>query len=484
MTEPCDLTAVEARRLIGRKMLSPVELMRSCISRIDKVNGSVNAVVAMDADAAMAEARKAEAAVMAGAPLGALAGLPIGIKDLDNTAGLRSTQGSLLYKDFVPRADDAMVANVRRAGGIVLCKTNTPEFGAGANTVNRVYGATGNPFNTELSAAGSSGGSAAALATGMVPLATGSDMGGSLRTPAGFCGVVGFRPSPGLVPDPSSSVALSPFAVLGPMGRTVDDAHLLLMAQLDIDRRDAYSSADADDIPCALQGADLSRVRAVFSADLGVAPVDNSIRQIFAAKTGRFAHVFASATARDPDMAGVHQAFEVLRGVTFVAAFRDLVANKRDMLGPNVIDNTERALQWSLPDVSEAQKVQTAIYRNFLGFFRETDILICPAAAVSPFPHRERSVTHINGEEMPTYMRWLAIAYGLTMALPAVCCIPCGRDHLGMPFGIQIVGPRGSDAKVLAIAKSIAEVLATDVETAQPRPDLGRLCVPAANTGI
>ncbi len=475
MTEPCDLTATEARRLIGRKKLSPIELMTSCIDRIGKVNGKVNAVVALDAERALAEARRAEADVMAGNPLGALAGLPIGVKDLDSTAGLRTTWGSLLFKDFVPEADDPVVANIRKAGGIVLCKTNTPEFGAGANTVNRVYGATGNPFDVTLSVAGSSGGSAAALATGMVPLATGSDMGGSLRTPAGFCGVVGFRPSPGLVPDPSSGVALSPFAVLGPMGRTVDDAHLLLMAQLDVDRRDAWSSSDAHAIPCALQGADLSRLRVAFSVDLGVAPIDNNIRDVFAAKTARFKHLFAKSRVQHPWMADVHDAFEVLRGIGFVASFRELVAEERDLLGENVIDNTERALKWSLPDVAAAHKVQTVIYRSFINFFHDVDILIAPAAAVSPFPHAQRYVTHINGEEMPTYMSWLAVVYGLTMALPAVACIPCGRDHKGLPFGIQVAGPRGSDAKVLAIAKSLSEALEGDVETARPVPDLAKL---------
>ena len=334
MSEPCELPALQARRMIGNKQLSPVELMRSCIGRIERVNGTVNAVVAMDAERALDTARHTEAAVMSGAELGPLAGLPVGIKDLDNTAGLRTTQGSLIYKDFVPVTDDPMVANIRRAGGIVLCKTNTPEFGAGANTVNRVYGATGNPFNPLLTAAGSSGGSAAALATGMVPLATGSDMGGSLRTPAGFCGVVGFRSSPGLVPDTSSTVALSPFAVLGPMARNVDDAHLLLLAQLDVDRRDAYSSADAEGIPRALQGADLSRQRVAFSCDLGVAPVENGIRDAFAAKTARFSHLFARAEVRHPDMTGLHQAFEVLRGITFVAAFRDLVQTVATSLAP------------------------------------------------------------------------------------------------------------------------------------------------------
>ena len=475
MTEPCDLTAMEARRLIGAKGLSPVELLESCLARIGRVNPKVNAVVTLDTARAREAARRAEKAVMAGEALGPLHGLPIGVKDLDNTAGLRTTHGSLLFEHFVPDADDPMIASVRAAGGIVLGKTNTPEFGAGANTVNRVFGATGNPFDPTLSAAGSSGGSAVALATGMVPLATGSDMGGSLRTPAGFCGVVGFRPSPGLVPDPTSTVALSPFAVLGPMARTVEDAHLLLRAQIGIDRRDAWSSEDARAIPEKLIPADLSKVRLMLSADLGCAPVDNGIRAVFAARAKRFSHHFASAEWRDLPTDGVHQAFEVLRGIGFVAAFREAVAHDRDRLGLNVIDNTERAMAWSLADVAEAHKVQSAIYRGFVECFRRADVLIAPAASVSPFPHSERYVTHINGEAMPTYMRWLALAYGLTIALPAVACIPCGRDHKGLPFGIQVAGPRGSDAFVLSVALALEQALAADPETARPVPDLGRL---------
>ena len=475
MTEPCDLSALEARRRIGLKQLSPVELMQSCIARIERINPAVNAVVTMDAGRALEAAKDAEAAVAAGRPLPPLAGLPVGVKDLDATAGMRTTHGSLVFKDAVPEADDPMVANVRRAGGIVLCKTNTPEFGAGANTVNRVFGATGNPFNPELTAAGSSGGSAVALATGMLPLATGSDMGGSLRTPAAFSGVVGFRPSPGVVPDPLSTVSLSPFAVLGPMGRSVDDAYLLLQAQLDLDRRDPYSSSDAGAFPPLLPATDLSSVRAAFSTDLGCAPVDAGIRQVFEGRCRLFQGAFGRADWRAPDFAGVHRAFEVLRGIGFVAAFRDLLAKRREDLGVNVIDNTERAMAWTLPDVSAAHIVQTELYRRFLDFFRDVDVLICPAAAVSPFPHRDRSVAEINGEAMPTYMTWLTLVYALTMALPAVCCIPCGRDHKGMPFGIQVAGPKGSDLRVLAIAKSLEQVLATHEPTRRPLPDLDRL---------
>ena len=475
MTEPCDLSATEARRLIGVKKLSPIELMESCLTRIDAVNGMVNAVVAIDRDGAMEGAREAEKAVMAGDELPLLHGLPVAIKDLEMTKGLRTTEGSLLFEHRVPEADDPMVANVRLAGGIVFCKTNTPEFGAGGNTRNRVYGATSNPFDTALTSAGSSGGSAAALAAGMAPLATGSDMGGSLRTPASYCGVVGFRPSPGVVPDATSRVSLSPFAVLGPMGRTVDDAHLLLLAQADTDPRDPYSSDDALSLPASLTGADLSAIRAAISPDLGCAPVDNDIRHAFDKKVSTFRHVFASAEDRAPNLEGVHEAFEVLRAISFVASFREYVEQDRDRLGPNIIDNTERGLKFSLADVAAAHLKQTLLYRRYLELFEEVDILICPASSVSPFPHEDWYPKRINGEVMPTYMRWLALSYGLTMALPSVCCIPCGLDHRGMPMGIQVAGPKGSDALVLQVAKSLEAVLQENPETRRPVPNIKSL---------
>ena len=241
MTNPCDLSAVEARRLIGEKRLSPLELVESCIGRIERVNPALNAIVARDFERARATAREAEQAVTGGRKLGPLHGLPLGIKDLQATAGLRTTQGSPLYADHVPDRDDRIVAAVRSAGGIVLAKTNTPEFGAGANTVNQVYGFTGNPFDPERICGGSSGGSAVALATGMVPLATGSDLGGSLRTPAGFCGVVGYWPSPGLVAAPEKTVAWGPLSVDGPMARNVADLGLLLSAIAGRDPADPLS---------------------------------------------------------------------------------------------------------------------------------------------------------------------------------------------------------------------------------------------------
>jgi Asp-tRNA(Asn)/Glu-tRNA(Gln) amidotransferase A subunit family amidase len=475
LSKPCDLSAIEARRLIGIKALSPVELLDSCLERIAEANNTLNAVVAMDEKVARANAGTAEKAVTDGEDLGLLHGLPVGIKDLNATANLKTTWGSLIYKDHVPAEDDHMVANVRAAGANVFAKTNTPEFGAGANTTNRVYGPTGNPFDAERTCAGSSGGSAAALAAGMMPLATGSDYGGSLRTPAAFCGVTGFRPSPGVVPAVGRPISLNPFSVVGPMGRTVADTHLLLLAQQDSDLRDPFSSMDDLDIPATLAGADLTNLRVAISTDLGCAPVDKHIAETFEQRTAKFSHVFRDTQTRNPRMHDVHDAFEITRGVYFVGAHGDRLEHQRDLLDRNVIDNTERGLKYSLGDVAWAHTVQTKIYNDFIELFEEVDILICPTASVSPFPHSQLFVEEINGDKMPTYMRWLALSYALTMALPAVCALPCGVDHLGMPFGIQVVGPNGSDALVLEVAHSLEQLLADDPETARPVAELATL---------
>ena len=475
MTKPCDLSAIEARRLIGAKKLSPVELLDSCLERIAAVDPSLNAIVAIDEAGAKKAAKAAEDAVMRGGDLDLLHGLPVGVKDLQATRGLRTTWGSLIYKDHIPSKDDAAVASVRDQGAIILGKTNTPEFGAGSNTTNRVYGATGNPFDPVKTCGGSSGGSAVALATGMLPLATGSDYGGSLRTPAAFCGVAGFRPSPGVVPAPERSTAITPFSVNGPMGRTIADAHLLLKAQIDIDKRDLFSSDDTLHIPEVLPQIDLANVRVAISTDLGCAPIDSNIRRVFADRVARFRNVFAEAQDRDPDFGPVHDVFETLRGIYFVGAHRERLEKHRDLLGPNVIDNTERGLKLTATEIANAYVAQTKIYHRFLDFFEDVDVLICPAASVSPFPHEQLTITEINGEALPTYMRWLAITYALTTAVPAAAVIPCGVDHLGMPFGIQIAGPNGSDALVLAIAHALEQALATDPATTRPVPDLGKL---------
>ncbi len=470
MGEACDLTAVEARRMIGARQLSPLELLESCLARIAATNPAVNAIVAMDADAGRGQAKAIGEAIQNGKDVGVLAGLPVGLKDLQASAGLRTTWGSLLFKDHVPREDDVTVANVRRAGGIIFAKTNTPEFGAGSNTTNRVYGATGNPFNPQLTSAGSSGGSAVALALGQVPLATGSDYGGSLRTPAAFCGVAGFRPSPNLVPSVDRAAGLVPFGVTGPMGRTVADLHLLLRAQAVEDRRDPFCSDAGARIPAQLTAADLGKLRAAVSADLGCAPVDADIARIFKERVPHFASAFREVSWQAPDFSGVHEMFEVHRGVQFVAAHGERLAKSRELLDRNVIDNTERGMAMSLSDVARAHVEQTRLYKRFLAFFKDVDVLICPAASVSPFPHSQLFVDEINGERMPTYMRWLAITYAPTMALACAAVLPCGLDHRGMPFGIQVIGPNGADTKVLQVAQALEGVLAANEATRRPVP--------------
>ncbi len=475
MSEPCDLSAVEARRLIGEKRLSPLELVDSCIGRIERVNPALNAVVARDFERARATAREAEQAVTGGRALGPLHGLPLGIKDLQATAGLRTTQGSPLYADHVPDRDDRIVAAVRSAGGIVLAKTNTPEFGAGANTVNQVYGFTGNPFDPERICGGSSGGSAVALATGMVPLATGSDLGGSLRTPAGFCGVVGYRPSPGLVAAPENKVAWVPFNVDGPMARNVADVGLLLSAIAGRDPADPLSrevegGRFADPVP-----ADLSGLKVAVSEDLGFAPVDNSIRALLRERVAFFADRFGSCDAADPDLSGANEIFEVLRAVGLMAKHLERVEQTPEKVGPNVTANVKQGLSFSAADVARAQREHTALYRRFLRFMERYDLLICPAAAVPPFGQDRLYAEEINGERLRSYFHWIGITYGITLTTHPAIILPCGLDPTGTPFGIQVVGRAGEDERLLRIAAALEAVLAESPECRRPLPDLEKL---------
>ena len=472
MTEPCDLSAVAARRLIGAKKLSPVELMASCLKRIAVTNPTSNAIVAMDEGLARKQAKAAEKQAMRGDALGLLHGLPTAIKDLNPVAGLRSTWGSLIFKDHVPEADDPMVANVRAAGANIFAKSNVPEFGAGANTKNRVYGPTTNPFDVNLTPAGSSGGAAAALALGQVPVATGSDYGGSLRTPAAFCGVVGFRPSPGIVPSPDRAAGLIPWGVNGPMGRTVEDTYLLLKAQLDVDAADPFSSTDALDFPEALEPADLSSVRVAFSPDLGVCPIDKDIAKLFRARAKTLSAYFGQPQEGSPDFSGVHDIFEVHRGLSFVTGHQEKLAKHKKLLDRNVIDNTERGLKLTVEQIGRGFVEQHQLYKRVLAYFDDVDVVICPAAAVSPFPHEQLFIEQINGEKMPTYMRWLAISYAPTMALCCSAVVPCGRDHKGLPFGLQIFGPKGSDLQVLEVALALEQAMA-GTDMARPLPKIG-----------
>jgi amidase len=473
--EPCDLPATEARALIGRRALSPVELVESCIDRTLAIDPAVNAMPARDFTTARAAARRAEAAIMAGDSLPALHGLPLGVKDTHAAAGLPFTQGSTIFRDRVPAEDERLIASLRHAGAIVLGKTNTPEFAAGANTRNAVYGATGNPFDPTRSAAGSSGGSAVALACGVVPLATGSDTGGSLRNPAAYCGIVGFRPTPGLVANTGRSHGWSVLPVDGPMARNVPDLCLLLSVMASGDQRDPLAQpVHAADyaVPAPV---DLSSLRVALTPDFGFAVTERVVADAFTMKTGLIRHVFARAEDATPDCTGADDAFSVLRAVNFLAAHLERVQTRPHDVGPNVRANVAEGLTYSAADVSRALATQTAMYRHWQSFFGDYDVILAPSITVSPRLWTELYPAEIDGRVMGSYYQWLALAYAATLVGHPAVSLPVGLDALGMPFGLQIIGRRGGDAAVLAVAAALERMFADMPGLARPVPDLDRL---------
>ena len=308
----------------------------------------------------------------------------------------------------------------------------------------------------------------------MVPLATGSDMGGSLRNPAAYCGVVGFRPSPGAVPHELRLIGWSPLSVQGPMARTVADTALLFETMAAIDPRDPLSYPL--DMVAGLEPVDLASLRVALSEDLGFAPVDEGIREVFRQAIGRIRGAFARADDRDPPLdESANEAFEATRAISFLAAHAATWRSRPEMLGPNIKANVEQGLAMSLADVARAMEAHTLLYRRFLEFMADYDALICPAMAVPPFPHAQLYVEEINGARLRTYFHWLALAYGLTLTAHPVACIPCGRDHTGMPFGIQVCGHRFGDRRTLVIAAALERLVQGIPELARPVPDLDAL---------
>ena len=482
MTEPCDLTATEARRLIGRKALSATELLESCLGRIEAVNPAVNAMTAMDVEAARATASAADEATAQGRPLPPLHGLPLGIKDLEETKGLRTTWGSPLFADHVPDRDEGMVRRLREAGGNVLGKTNVPEFGLGANSRNTVYGATGNAFNPSYNAAGSSGGSAVALACNMVPLASGSDTGGSLRNPAAFNGIVGYRPSSGLVPSERRGHGWSPLPMLGPMARNVADLALMLSTMASDDGVDplAYTFPhqhfrDRPELYSPVRPADLASLSLAWTEDFGQAPVEGIVRRKFRQVVEALAPMFARAVEATPDVSGGDEAFEVLRSVGVLGAHAAKVRDTPELCGPNMHANVEEALRYTFADNSAALTRQTQIYRHFQLFFAQHSVLVSPAICTSPRPWRELYPAQIDGKPTRTYFHWLSLSYYVTLTGHPAMSLPVGLDEKGFPFGLQIIGPRGGDVLVLQVAAAIEAAFAGDTAFGRPVPDVAAL---------
>lgn len=474
-TSVVELPAVELRRMIGARELSPVELLEACIDRIQQLNPLVNAVTATCFERARAEARVAEQAVLRGDPLGLLHGLPLGVKDLEPTAGLLSTMGTPSLRNHVPSADIELVARLRRAGAIVVGKTNVPEMGAGANSRNPVWGATGNPFNPNLNAGGSSGGSAAALALDMLPLCTGSDTGGSLRIPAAKCGVVGMRPSPGVIPSVRKSLGWSPISVVGPMGRTVADACLQMAASAGTHPGDPLSyPLDANSFlrPDIL---DLSRLRVAWTEDFDLCDVDPLVRRTMREKISGMRHLFLACDEVSFDLGDAHRCFDILRAEAFVAGMHATYSKDPASLGPNPRSNYEMGARMSLLDTAWAHAEQTRIVQRFQRVFTDYDLVLSPTTPVTPFPWTQPHAAEIDGRPQDNYYRWLGLTYVITLTTHPALSLPCGLDPHQMPFGLQVIGPFRGDLKLLGAAMAMERIFAQHNSLRRPRPDVTQL---------
>ena len=384
--------------------------------------------------------------------MGPLAGLPVAHKDLALTKGVRTTFGSPIFEDFVPEEDALIVERLKRAGAITIGKTNTPEFGAGSQTYNEVFGETLNPYDTAKTCGGSSGGAAVALACGMVTLADGSDMGGSLRNPAGFCNVVGFRPSPGRVPSWPTQTAWSTLSVEGPMARTVTDAALMLSAISGPDSRSPIVLPEPGETFLRPLERDFSGTRVAWSRNLGGLPVDRRVTA--AIDAGR--HVFESLGCvvedEEPDLADADEIFKTLRAWSFELGYGDLLDEHRTRMKDTVIWNIEEGRKLGGPELARAEQKRTALYHRVRSFMERYGFLILPVSQVPPFDVKERYVTEIEGVEMETYIDWMKSCYYITVTgLPAVS-VPCGFTPEGLPVGVQIVGRYQDDFGVLQLA--------------------------------
>ena len=474
MIEPCDLSAVDARRLIALRELSPVELTESCFRRIDELNPTLNAMVTLARDRALQEAQAAATAVVRGRSLGALHGLPIAIKDLQATEGIVTTYGTSFYRNHSPKQASRIVARIRSAGGIVIGKTNIPEMSIGANTINRLFGATGNPYDPTLTCGGSSGGSAVAVATGMAALATGSDHGGSLRIPACFCGIVGYRSSPGTVPHEDRTIAHTNYSGQGPMARNVADAGLLLSV---IAERDRDSRKDPMAFPLDSgafvdpSATNVDTLRIGVTADFGGLLVSEHVRREFVRRVEALEKAGAEIIPLSVDLSDAVGVDWQLRADVFATQYHREIEDFDDSFNPNVFRTYETALSTTVLDIAKARRRQVELFRSLDDVFDDVDLLLSPGVSVPPFPWTALHPTEIDGKAIDNYMTWLGLTACLTVVGHPVAALPAGLDCDGMPFGVQCVGPIYEDAVLLQMANGIEACFDTSKDFRPPRPD-------------
>ena len=457
-SEICFMTAIELVRRIRAKELSAKEVMEAHLAQIERVNPKVNAIVTrVPYEKIMSLVQAADEAIAHGHEVGPLHGLPIAHKDLVPTRSLRTTWGSPVYKDFVPDHDGLIVERLRNAGAICIGKTNTPEFGAGAQTYNEVFGETLNPYHLSKTCGGSSGGAAVGLACGMLPVADGSDTGGSLRNPGNFCNVVGFRTSPGRVPKWPAPAAWYPISVQGPMARTVGDAALLLSAMAGPDPRSPISITEPGSLFNRPLDRDLRGVRIAWSRDLGEVPVDPQVTSVLESKRHLFEDLGCIVDEGQPDFSDADEIFKVLRAWHFELAYGGLLKEHRHLIKDTVIWNIEEGQRLTGPQIGRAEVKRTELYHRVREFMETHEFLICPVNQVPPFDVKQRYIEEINGVEMNTYIDWLKSCYYITITgLPAIS-VPCGFTPEGLPVGMQIVGRHNADFSVLQLAHAFQE---------------------------
>ena len=449
------MTAVELAQRIRSRELSCTEVMQAHLDQIDRVNPKVNAIVTYQPERALEGAKAADESLQRGDSVGVLHGLPVAHKDLVDTAGVRTTYGSPIYADHIPEQDALMVERLKQAGAISVGKTNTPEFGAGSQTFNEVFGATLNPYDLTKTCGGSSGGAAVALACGMVPIADGSDLGGSLRNPSNFCNIVGFRTAIGRVPVWPSQTPWSALAVQGPMARTVQDTALMLSAIAGPDSRCPVALTDAGESFNPLVHSlerDFGGVRIAWSSDIGGLPVDPRIVSVIESQRGTFGELGCDIDEACPDFSGANEAFMVSRAAGMAATRAEMLETHRDRIKDTVIWNIEEGLRLSAADVGGAEVKRAALFERVRKFMETYEFMVFPVSQHPPFDVTQPYLTEVNGVQMETYIDWMRSCYYITATgLPAIS-VPCGFTDEGLPVGVQIVGRHQSEFSVLQLA--------------------------------
>ena len=457
------LTAVELAQRIRTRELSCVEVMQAHLAQIDRVNPKVNAIVTYHPEQAMEGAKAADAALRRGDAVGALHGLPVAHKDLVDTAGVRTTYGSPIYTDHIPQQDMLIIERLKNAGAISVGKTNTPEFGAGSQTFNEVFGATLNPYDLTKTCGGSSGGAAVALACGMLPIADGSDLGGSLRNPSNFCNIVGFRTAIGRVPVWPSQTPWSALAVQGPMARTVQDTALMLSAIAGPDARCPVALTDDGETFNPLKHSldrDFDGVRIAWSSDMGGLPVDPRIVSVIEAQRGAFGELGCDIDDACPDFTGANEVFMTMRAAGMAATRADMLRTHRDKLKDTVIWNIEEGMKLNAADVGMAEVKRAALFERVRKFMETYEFMIFPVSQHPPFDVTQPYLTEVNGVPMETYIDWMRSCYYITATGHPAISVPCGFTHDGLPVGIQIVGRHQSEFAVLQLAYAFQQATA------------------------